>query len=183
MLAPLEATAEVAWSCRTTPLGDDLQATVFRFRSDDLPIAGFALRFESPRMRNVEPFGLATLFQDNNAAFRDAGEDAEADTQWLYHRYGRGPRRILVAPNDLTREGDGFIQGDFELIDKTEHARDAVRVVAPVGDPIRFHGVVGVADGRPGHQRRKEAVSGSVGGPGGRAARCDPARSNAGPPQ
>jgi len=70
---------------------------------------------------------------------------------------------VAVPGSIVETQAPGMISGDFELLDKSAHARDAVQVVVPAEDEVRFLGVVGIHDGRPGSLRRKEQVHGRVG--------------------
>ncbi|WP_442484649.1 PEP-CTERM sorting domain-containing protein [Aeoliella sp. SH292] len=102
-----------------------------RVISDGLPINGIDISFNGP-MNQVNPFGLPTIFQDNNATFAAVGANVLQDSQFLW------TSGQVLSLN--TSESPTKLAGAFTNLAPLNvgNAIEFAQLVVPIGGSIGF---------------------------------------------
>ncbi len=105
-------------------------------------IDGFALEFTGDDINQVNPFGAATVFENNNFAFPfvTPAIDVEQDSQFLFNTGNLG--QIMVQTESGTS-----LKGHF-LLDSGDRASQVwvAQIVLPTNDEVTLTGVITVVD-------------------------------------
>ncbi|MCC6683230.1 MAG: PEP-CTERM sorting domain-containing protein [Phycisphaeraceae bacterium] len=112
-------------------------------------IGGFDMTFTASSMSQQNPFGLPTVFQDNNGQMAAAGLDANKDSQFLYDTGGGAD--ILVASGTAV-ENATTLSAAFVFTASSVYApaqsTTFAQIVVPGGteNSIDWSGVVSIAN-------------------------------------
>lgn len=90
-------------------------------------------------MNNISPFGLPTVFSNNNPAINASGQNVLLDTQFLFNGTGLP---FVTVPDGFANEGAGSLRSVFASPSSLGTSVDFARVVLPVGTAGEFRGVV-----------------------------------------
>ncbi|MEX0744069.1 MAG: PEP-CTERM sorting domain-containing protein [Phycisphaeraceae bacterium] len=101
--------------------------------SNTTAISSLEAVFTADAINQINPFGLATIFEDNNAAIPGAGANVLQDSQFLFHTSNDN---LLVVPQDTSESSTALMSAFTGFSPFT--SRDVAQLVAPTGTAVDY---------------------------------------------
>lgn len=105
-------------------------------------VTSLEAEFSGTTIRQVNPLGFPTIFQDNNALFTFVGADPLQDSQFLFH----STNESLLIPPGTAQESNSVLKAAFTSFDAFA-MRNIAQIVAPIGQPVEYN-VLAVVGGQ-----------------------------------
>jgi len=145
------ATVDVSTSSVPTPGLTGFDTWTVTLTASEGVLIGFDATFTGEQINQINPFTLATVFSDSNAAITGSGADPAQDTQFLFNTGD-----LTIAPGTSEESGE-LLTSAFALTGGPDSSLaassiDLAQIVLPTGGSAQFVGEIVVFDTDAGEQ-------------------------------